>query len=188
MNLPLLCSIAFFLSANSPPFGRIDLPGAVDFFCLLCAANAQSPAREHFTVTVLGPQPPVSEWRVMRLVSTGTQQDGVRRLCLRALRLFGIVRVDLMKQVGPGGLAGRAVWACRAGAAPDLWFSGSTRHNRAGDSALGLALLAPAAEEEAGLWILRADFVQAEGLVMNRKLLERVLAAVGSDHLGNPPA
>jgi hypothetical protein len=45
------------------------------------------------------PQPPLAGWRVVRLVSTGSQQDGVRRLCLKGLRLHGIVRLDLLKQV-----------------------------------------------------------------------------------------
>lgn len=63
----------------------------------------QGNARERFCVSVQqegqGGGPPLDGWRVVRLMSTGTQQDGVHRLCLKSLRLYGVVRVDLLKQV-----------------------------------------------------------------------------------------
>jgi len=42
-------------------------------------------------------------FQVLRIVSTGPQEDGVHRLCLKGLRLHGTARVDLMTPPAWGG-------------------------------------------------------------------------------------
>ncbi len=38
--------------------------------------------------------------QVLRMQATGVQEDGVHRMCVRNLRLFGMARVDLLAQAG----------------------------------------------------------------------------------------
>lgn len=54
---------------------------------------------EQFEVTVV---PPGRPWQVLRIQSTGSQEDGVHRLCVRNLRVSGVCRIDLMAQAGQG--------------------------------------------------------------------------------------
>ncbi|GLC36468.1 hypothetical protein PLESTB_000151500 [Pleodorina starrii] len=57
---------------------------------------------EQFDVGVLAGATAMGPWRVMRLQATGAQEDGVHRLCVRGLRMYGIARVDLMQQANGG--------------------------------------------------------------------------------------
>lgn len=50
------------------------------------------------TVQQQGSSLPPDGWHVLRLLSNGCQQDGVRRLCLKSLKLHGVVRVNLLNQ------------------------------------------------------------------------------------------
>lgn len=54
---------------------------------------------EPFEMLVSGAQP-LRPWRVVRLVATGCQEDGVHRLCLRNLKISGTARIDLLHQAG----------------------------------------------------------------------------------------
>ncbi|GLI63783.1 hypothetical protein VaNZ11_006864 [Volvox africanus] len=55
---------------------------------------------EQFDVNVLAGANTLGPWRVLRIQATGAQEDGVHRLCMRGLRMYGIARVDLMQQAG----------------------------------------------------------------------------------------
>ncbi|KAG2449309.1 hypothetical protein HYH02_005465 [Chlamydomonas schloesseri] len=58
----------------------------------------------------------VGPWRCMRLQATGAQEDGVHRLCVRALRMYGTARIDLMQQAG--GFVVQPAWVLNARVEP----------------------------------------------------------------------
>ncbi|GFR52647.1 hypothetical protein Agub_g15239, partial [Astrephomene gubernaculifera] len=53
---------------------------------------------EQFEVSILAGGAALGPWRVLRLQATGPQEDGVHRLCVRSLRMYGTARIDLMQQ------------------------------------------------------------------------------------------
>ncbi|PNW78107.1 hypothetical protein CHLRE_10g464450v5 [Chlamydomonas reinhardtii] len=78
---------------------------------------------EQFDVSVLGGGAGgagcgggLGPWRCLRLQATGAQEDGVHRLCVRALRMYGTARVDLMQQAG--GFTVQPAWVLNARVEP----------------------------------------------------------------------
>eukprot|EP00878_Enallax_costatus_P014904 GHUV01015604.1.p1 GENE.GHUV01015604.1~~GHUV01015604.1.p1 ORF type:complete len:249 (+),score=56.25 GHUV01015604.1:464-1210(+) len=64
---------------------------------------ARPSVNEPFEVIVTKPSQD-APWRAIKLVGTDRQEDAVFRLCVRNLRIFGKVEVDLLQQGAPNAL------------------------------------------------------------------------------------
>ncbi|KAL0025169.1 hypothetical protein WJX77_004596 [Trebouxia sp. C0004] len=73
-------------------------PGA-RFYSLQHKLEGAQQQGNDYLVSLAEYRPPVKhDWRVLRLVGAGPQQDGVHRLSLKDLKLYGTVRVNLLEQ------------------------------------------------------------------------------------------
>ncbi|DBB09190.1 TPA: Bardet-Biedl syndrome 5 protein, variant 4 [Trebouxia sp. C0006] len=73
-------------------------PGA-RFYSLQHKMEGAQQQGNDYLVSLAEYRPPVKhDWRVLRLVGDGPQQDGVHRLSLKDLKLYGTVRVNLLEQ------------------------------------------------------------------------------------------
>ncbi|KAL0035198.1 hypothetical protein WJX79_005676 [Trebouxia sp. C0005] len=73
-------------------------PGA-RFYSLQHKMEGAQQQGNDYLVSLAEYRPPVKhDWKVLRLVGAGPQQDGVHRLSLKDVKLYGTVRVNLLEQ------------------------------------------------------------------------------------------